>query len=494
MSTVYQPMKKFLCLFLILTTTVVFGQKKRELPNIVLVFMDDLGYGDLGVTGALDYHTPVLNKMANSGIRFTNFLVPQAVCSASRSALLTGNYPNRMGISGAFMPNTGVGLHQQEITLAEMLKSKGYATQIIGKWHLGNEPEFLPTTQGFDAYYGIPYSNDMWPVGFDGLPAKADSYVAKYPVLPLLSIKSGQVIPDTVMKINNLEDQSKLTENYTNQAVSFIKTNRNKPFFLYLAHSMTHVPIAASKKFRGTSEQGLFGDVMHEIDDSMGQILQTLKDNGISDNTIVIFTSDNGPWLNFGNHNGSSGGFREGKGASWEGGQRVPCIISWPGKIKEGRINNYLTSSMDIFATIADLTNYSDNPQKIDGISFLAQINDPKAPESRTSMYYYYNQNDLEAVRYKNWKLVLPHKSRSYEGILPGNDGFGGQYKELEVKSMELYDLRRDPSERYNIIDQNPEIVEKLLEIADEARRDLGDNLTKSEGNNRRPLGRINKK
>lgn len=484
-----------LSLFLIFSVLLntAFAQKNESKPNIILVFMDDLGYGDLGVTGALGYQTATLDNMANTGIRFTNFLVPQAVCSASRSALLTGNYPNRMGISGAFMPKTGVGLNPDEVTMAEMLKSKGYATQIIGKWHLGSEPEFLPTKQGFDSYYGIPYSNDMWPVGFDGKPAKPDNYVAKYPVLPLLKIKEGQNIPDTVMKINNLEDQALLTEAYTKEAIDFIKNNKKKPFFLYLAHSMTHVPIAASKKFRGTSEQGLFGDVMHEIDDSMRQILEALKANGLSDNSIVIFTSDNGPWLNFGNHNGSSGGFREGKGASWEGGQRVPCIVYWPSKIKEGRINNNLTSSMDIFATIAEITNYSENPNQIDGISFLSQINDPKAEASRKSMYYYYNQNDLEAVRFENWKLVFPHKSRSYEGVLPGNDGFGGNYNELQVKTMELYDLRRDPGERYNVIEQNPEILEKLLEIADEARKDLGDNLTKSEGQNRRPLGRINK-
>ncbi|MCT1529383.1 sulfatase [Sphingobacterium daejeonense] len=486
-------MNRFLTtiLFLLAFSSISLGQGKEAQPNIILVFMDDLGYGDLGVTGALDYHTPVLDRMANNGIRFTNFLVPQAVCSASRAALLTGTYPNRMGISGAFMPNAGVGLAPEEESLAEMLKSKGYATQIIGKWHLGNEPEFLPTKQGFDAYYGIPYSNDMWPVGFDGKPAKADSYVAKYPVLPLLQIKVGEARPDTIMKINNLEDQAVLTEKYTRQAVDFIKNNRKKPFFLYLAHSMTHVPIAASKKFRGTSEQGLFGDVMQEIDDSMGQILKSLKDNGIADNTIVIFTSDNGPWLNFGNHNGSSGGFREGKGASWEGGQRVPCIISWPNKIKEGRINNNLTSSMDIYATIAELSNFKGQKNQIDGISFLDQISDSKAPAHRQSMYYYYNKNDLEAVRYKNWKLVFPHKSRSYEGILPDNDGFGGKYNEHEIKEMELYDLRRDPSERYNVIEQNPEILKVLLGIAEEARNDLGDNLTKSEGKNRRPLGRI---
>src|SRR5690606_29831142 len=225
---------------------------------------------------------------------------------------------------------------------------------------LGSEPEFLLTKPGFDSYYGVTYPNDMWPVGFDGKLSKPDSYVSKYPVLSLLGLISVQNLQDTVLKISMLEDQELLTEIYTEKAVDFINANKSKPFFLYLAHSMTHVPIAASKKFRGTSEQGLFGDVMHEIDDSMEQILHALKSNGLSDNTIVIFTSDNGPWLNFGNHNGSSGGFREGKGASWEGGQRVPCIIYWPDKIKEGRINNNLTSSMDIFATVAELIDFKD--------------------------------------------------------------------------------------------------------------------------------------
>lgn len=487
-------MKRFLTciIFTISCISSLFAQKaKPQLPNIIVIFMDDMGYGDLGVTGALDYETPVLDAMANKGIRFTNFLVPQAVCSASRSALLTGNYPNRMGIQGAYGPNVKKGLASEEITLADMLKSKGYATQMIGKWHLGNEPQFLPTKQGFDHYLGLPYSNDMWPVEFDGSPSKPGSQYSRYPVLPLLKIANGQEIPDTIRKIKTLEDQATLTSTYTHAAVDFIQAHKKKPFFLYLAHSMTHVPIAASERFRGSSKQGLFGDVMHEVDWSMQEILKTLKQNKIEDNTLIVFTSDNGPWLNFGNHNGSSAGFREGKGAGWEGGVRVPCILYWPKQIKQGRINNHLSSSMDIFASIAELVGYDQHPHKIDGISFLSTIYNAKAGPHRDRMYYYYNRNDLEAVRLDNWKLVFPHQYRSYEEVMPADNGFAGKYNSKRTTELELYDLRRDPGERYNVITMYPEIKEKLLQIAEEAREDLGDDLTKRAGKNRRPVGQL---
>ena len=485
-------MKKLLLLLPLLTLAATsLAQVKKSTPNVILIFMDDMGYGDLGVTGALQYHTPVLDALANNGLRFTDFTVPQAVCSASRSALLTGNYPNRMGIQGAYMPNAGLGLAPEEYTLAELMQDQGYTTQMIGKWHLGNEPQFLPTNQGFSAYFGLPYSNDMWPVEFDGTPAKKDSPYAKYPALPLLRIKAGQVVPDTVQIIETLDDQAALTGLYTDKAVDFIRENRKSPFFLYLAHSMTHVPIAASETFKGQSEQGVFGDVMMEVDHAIGRIISELKKHNLEENTLVIFTSDNGPWLNFGNHNGSSGGFREGKGASWEGGVRVPCIISWPAKIHEPTVNNNLVSSMDIFATIAEILGNPKTPHTIDGISFLNQLGDPLAVADRKSLYYYYNRNDLEAVRFENWKLVFPHTYRSYEDVLPGNDGFPGKYNHKQVEAMELYDLRRDPAERYNVIQQHPQVLEKLLEIADEARNDLGDNLQKQEGKNRRPVGRI---
>jgi arylsulfatase len=283
--------------------SVGFSQNKEQTPNIVLVLMDDLGYGDLSCYGALDIRTPNIDQIALDGIRFTNYLTPQAVCSASRAALLTGCYANRVGMAGALGPRSETGLAHSEVTIAEMMKQKNYATAIIGKWHLGDNKAFLPLSQGFDEYLGIPYSNDMWPMDYDGSPAKPENYKSKHPILPL--IKDN----DKIAEIKTLEDQSTLTGIYTDAAISFIKRNKNKPFFLYLAHSMPHVPINASKKFRGTSKQGLFGDVIQEIDDGIGRIMETLKSNGLDKNTIVIFTSDNGPWLNYGNHAGNPGGF-----------------------------------------------------------------------------------------------------------------------------------------------------------------------------------------
>jgi arylsulfatase len=288
--------------------------------------MDDLGYGDIGANGATNYQTPNIDKMATEGIRFTNFLAAQAVCSASRAALLTGCYPNRIGFSGALAPTSTIGINANETTLAEVLKEKGYKTAIYGKWHLGHQKQFLPLQHGFDEYFGLPYSNDMWPVDYDGSPAPEGHFKKKaYPTLPL--IQNNERIED----ITTLEQQGMLTSRYTEKAVDFIKRNKNNPFFLYLPHSMPHVPINASPRFRGKSQQGLYGDVIMEIDWSIGEVLKALKANGLDKNTLVIVTSDNGPWLNYGNHAGSSGGYREGKGTSYEGGQRVPCVMRWKG-------------------------------------------------------------------------------------------------------------------------------------------------------------------
>ena len=470
-----------------------FAQQKPAKPNVVIVFMDDMGYGDLESYGATGYSTPNLNRLAMNGTRFTNFHTPQATCTASRAALLTGTYPNRMNMYGAFSPNLGVGLNPNEVTIAEMLKTVGYSTAMIGKWHLGNEPEFLPTTQGFDEYLGLPYSNDMWPVDYDGTPVpETDRRYKLYPTLPLLQLARGKTVPDTVMKIQTLDDQAKLTTLYTEKAVSYIKAHKQEPFFLYLAHSMTHVPIAVSSKFKGKSEQGLFGDVMMEIDWSVQQIVKTLEEEGIAENTLVIFTADNGPWLNFGNHNGSTAGLREGKGTSWEGGTAVPAIMSWPTVIPKGRVNNKLSSTMDILPTLAEITGAELPDHKIDGVSILSLL-EGKDTQPRTTLYYYYNRNDLEAVRKGRWKLVFPHNYRSYEGVLPGNDGYPGPYAKGVQDSLALYDLRRDVGERYNVIEQNPAVVSELLELAEEARRDLGDDLTGREGENRRPIGTLQK-
>lgn len=485
-------MRIYFLFFLLLSFNLVFGQKKAatKKPNVIIIFMDDMGYGDLEDYGAIGYKTPNLTKLAETGERFTNFCVPQATCTASRAALLTGCYPNRIGMYGAFSPNAGIGLNVKETTIAEILKSVGYKTQMVGKWHLGNEPGFLPTTQGFDDYLGLPYSNDMWPVDYDGSPAKPNSPKSRWPKLPLLHITAGKHIPDTVMILRNLSDQAKLTTLYTEKAVDFIRKNKKSPFFLYLAHSMTHVPLAVSSKFKGKSEQGLFGDVMMEIDWSVQQIMQTINKEGLAKNTLVIFTADNGPWLNFGNNSGSTGGLREGKGTSWEGGTREPCIMSWPGVIPKGIINNKLISTIDILPTLAAITGAKLPEHQIDGINMLNVLKGEDV-NPRKTFYYYYNHNDLEAVRIGYWKLVLPHKFRSYEHVLPGNNGFPGPYAAGHIDSLALYNLRNDPGERYNLIDQNPDLVAKLQALAEQARADLGDDLTKRIGANRRAAGTL---
>jgi arylsulfatase len=473
-----------------------FAQQKlaQQKPNVVIIFMDDMGYGDIEENGAVGYKTPNITSLANNGQRFTNFHTPQATCTASRAALLTGTYPNRMNVYGAFAPNEGIGLNLKETTIAEMLKSSGYATAMVGKWHLGNEPEFLPTKQGFDEYLGIPYSNDMWPVDYDGKQLPPTHPRARiYPTLPLLQIKAGQHVPDTAMKVLTLDDQAKLTTIYTDKAVSFIKENKQHPFFLYMAHSMPHVPIAASSKFKNKSEQGLFGDVMMEIDWSVQQIVKALEQEGLTKNTLIIFTSDNGPWLNFGNHNGNTGGLREGKGTSWEGGTKVPCIISWPNVIPKGMIVNKLASTIDVFPTLAAITGASLPKHKIDGVNLWPLLQgDDVTP--RTKFNYYYNKNDLEAVRIGEWKLVFPHSYRSYENVMPGNNGYPGPYRTGSLDDLALYDLRRDPGERYNVIELYPKIVEELQAYAGEVKEDLGDNLTGKLGANRRPIGELKKK
>jgi arylsulfatase len=464
---------------------------KQSTPNIVLILMDDMGYGDIGRTGANQYETPNLNRLAAQGMQFTWYYCPQAVCSASRAGLLTGCYPNRIGISGALMPWATVGINPEETTIAEMLKTKGYHTGIIGKWHLGHHREFLPLQNGFDEYYGLPYSNDMWPVDFDGVPMRlkdTTSSKMKYPDLPLIE---GN---DKVGEVNTLGDQDKLTAEYTRRAVMFIQAHKKEPFFLYLPHSMVHIPLGVSDKFRGKSRQGLYGDVMMEVDWSIGEVLKTLSENGLEKNTLVIFTSDNGPWLNFGNHAGTTGGLREGKGTSWEGGQRVPCIMRWPGVIPPGEICNQLASSIDILPTLADITGAKLPSLKIDGISILPLLLGEKSAAPRHEFLYYYEQNSLEAVQRDFWKLVLPHKSRTYREMKPGVGGWPGPTGTETISEPQLYDLRRDPGEWYDVSKYYPDKVRELEALAAETRKDLGDNLTGFPGANRRKSGSVDKK
>ncbi|MGX7685628.1 sulfatase family protein [Flectobacillus roseus] len=477
--------KKLLNLCLLGFMTFGFVSPKPQTPNIVLIFMDDLGYGDIGANGATNYQTPNIDKMATEGIRFTNFLAAQAVCSASRAALLTGCYPNRIGFSGALAPTSTIGINANETTLAEVLKEKGYKTAIYGKWHLGHQKQFLPLQHGFDEYFGLPYSNDMWPVDYDGSPAPEGHFKKKaYPTLPL--IQNNEKIED----ITTLEQQGMLTSRYTEKAVDFIKRNKNNPFFLYLPHSMPHVPINASPRFKGKSQQGLYGDVIMEIDWSIGEVLKALKANGLDKNTLVIVTSDNGPWLNYGNHAGSSGGYREGKGTSYEGGQRVPCVMRWKGTMPEGLVCNKLSSTIDLLPTIAKFCQAKLPSNKIDGLDISELLKGNLSAEPRKSFYYYYRKNSLEAVRKGHWKLVLAHNGRTYEGFQPGNDGYPGQVNESSPVPMALYDLRRDPGERYDVQKTYPKIVEELLQLAEEAREDLGDDITQKTGKNNREAGK----
>jgi arylsulfatase len=436
--------------------------------------------------GSINYETPHINKLAQEGILFTNFYSVQAVCSASRAALLTGSYSNRIGINGALMPYSTVGLNTNEITIAELLKEKGYATSIFGKWHLGFQEKFLPLNHGFDTFLGLPYSNDMWPVDFDGNQISDTSNWRKksYPQLPL--IEDFKKIDE----IRTLEDQAKLTTLYTEKSVEFIHNNKDNPFFLYLPHSMPHVPIAVSNKFKGKSSQGLYGDLMMEIDWSVGEIVKALRENNLEENTLVIFTSDNGPWLNFGNHAGSTGGLREGKGTSFEGGQRVPTIMKWPKVISAGSISNKIAATIDVLPTIANIVS-SDLPKhKIDGVDISPILEGKIDSNPRDHLYYYYGKNNLEAVRKDNWKLVFPHESRSYKNVLPKNDGHPGPYTKFTTEYA-LYNLRRDPGEEYNVRELYPKIVKELENLAEIARNDLGDNLNKRIGSNIREPGRI---
>jgi arylsulfatase A-like enzyme len=459
---------------------------KQTGPNIVIIFMDDMGYGDPECYGGGPYHTPNINALAAQGMRFTNFYAAQAVCSASRSAMLTGCYPTRIGISGALDERSKIALNPDEQTIAEILKPAGYKTAAIGKWHLGSIPQYMPLQQGFDEFFGLPYSNDMWPVAYDGKPwADTSNRRAKYPVLPLYE-------GEKVFKlVKTLSDQDQLTTQYTERAVNFITENKNRPFLLYLAHSMVHVPLGASPKFKGKSGAGLFGDVMEEVDWSVGEVMKALKKNGIDENTLVIFTSDNGPWLTFGNHAGNTGGFREGKGTAWEGGVKVPCIMRWPGKIKPGTVSNNLATNMDVLPTLTSICKTKQPDKKIDGVILTDIMMGKPNANPRTEFVYYYDRNSLKAIRTDKWKLVFPCVSQTYgKPATIGGDGFPGKYGTDSVK-LALYNLLNDPGEDRDVKDLYPEIVKQLTAIADKYRKEIGDGLTNQVGTEVRPAAKL---
>ena len=473
-------MKTLLHFFLLIASVIYAGGAERP-PNVIVIFCDDLGYADIGPFGAKAYATPHLDRMAKEGRRFTNFHVSQAVCSASRTALLTGCYNNRVGIHGALGPGARIGIHADEMTMAEVFKQKGYATGMAGKWHLGHHPQFLPTRHGFDEYYGLPYSNDMWP-------HHPEAKKGSYPTLPL--IEGEKVIDADVTPA----DQPALTTDYTARAVKFIEKNKDRPFFFYLAHSMPHVPLFVSDKFKGKSGAGLFGDVIQEIDWSVGQVLDTLKKHKLDDNTLVIFTSDNGPWLSYGNHAGSAGPLREGKGTAWEGGTRVPCLMRWPGKFPANTSSDAMLMTIDLLPTFAKLIGAKLPAHKIDGLDVWPLITGAAGAKNPHDAYWsYYAQNELQAVFSGDgrWKLQLPHTYRTLAGRAGGKDGAPARYENVKIEQPQLYNLQEDIGEKTDVAAANPAIVERLLKSAETARAELGDSLTQRKGAGAREPGRL---
>lgn len=420
------------------------GQTTRPPTNIIIILADDLGYGDLQGYGAT-FETPNLLQLQREGMRFTSFY-SQPQCSPSRAALLTGCYPQRVGIPWVVGPEGPswtadkffIGLHPEEETLPELLKRKEYVTACFGKWHLGHHPQHLPTRHGFDEYAGIPYSNDM-------IPGKNSAW----PDLPFFE-------NEKVTGVN--PDQQFLTRQFTERATAFIDRNKDNPFFLYVAHPMPHVPIFASPRFYGKSGKGLYADVIQELDNSVGAIVDAVKRNKLQQQTLIIFTSDNGPWLQKGNHAGSSGGLREGKATTFEGGVRVPMIAWWPNTIPGGTETDAITGLIDLLPTVTEITGAPQPQNTIDGKSILKILLNPESPSPR-DIHYFYQIHELQAVRRGNWKLHLPH---AYEHVVePGKDGVPGKIS-YPLLELSLFDLDADPGESRNLAHLHPDIVEAL--------------------------------
>jgi arylsulfatase A len=393
-----------------------------DTPNIVFILCDDLGYGDLECYGS-KIHTPNLNRLASEGIRFSDFCSADPVCSPSRAALLTGRYPTRVGVPRVLFPQDKDGLNLDEITLANVLKDRGYKTACVGKWHLGRPHEYMPTSRGFDEYLGIPYSNDM---------------------TPRVLIHNTEVVEEPA----NLET---LTQRYTQYATDFIRRSQPHPFFLYLPHTFPHIPLAASPRFRGQSAQGLYGDVIQELDWSVGEIVRTLRETGVEKNTLVMFSSDNGPW-----YQGSPGKLRGRKDSTYEGGVREPFIARWPGRIPAGRLSNALASMTDVFPTVAKLCHAKLPTKPLDGLDIwpllAGQVNSIERPP-----LLYFNLWNLQCARWNRWKLhVARYNTAPYVPAPPGG------VKNYVLPHPELYDLSADPDESYDVAPQHPDVVEKI--------------------------------
>ncbi len=424
-------------------------------PNIVLIFADDMGYGDLGCYGGKNL-TPNLDRLALEGMRFTDFYVAQAVCSASRAALLTGCYPNRIGINGALGPASMNAIHPDEQTMAELLKSQGYATAIYGKWHLGHREPSLPAHHGFDDYFGLPYSNDMGP---------QHPTPRAFPDLPLI---------DGTAVITKNPDQRKLTGWSTQKSVNFIKANRERPFFLYVPYSMPHVPLHVSEAYERGTGRGLYADVLAEVDASVGSILKAIDDESLREQTIVIFMSDNGPWLTYGDHAGTTGGLREGKGTTFEGGVKVPCLVRWPSVVAPGSVCREPAMTIDWLPTLARAAGMESMPN-VDGRDLTPLLHsDPGASRSDPLLFYW--NGELQAVRSGRWKLHFAHDHVTLAGP-PGSGGRPGKTRTGHTEDA-LYDLVDDPAETRDRAAENPVVVAELKEMAKSARLDLGDTAT----------------
>jgi arylsulfatase A len=419
-------------------------------PNIVVVFCDDLGYGDLGCFGHPTIQTPNLDRMAAEGIKLTQFYSAAPVCTPSRAALMTGRLPIRSGMCSdkrrVLFPDSGGGIPETEITLAEALRERGYATGCVGKWHLGHLPQFLPTANGFDSYFGIPYSNDMDRIA--EAPKGREAFwkpESRYWNVPLMRNEELLERP---------ADQTTITRRYTEEAVRFIEGHRDGPFFLYMPHSMPHVPLFRSGDFAETSRRGLYGDVIEEIDWSVGQILDTLRQLELADNTIVWFTSDNGPWLTFKDHGGSAGLLKDGKGTTWEGGMREPTLVWWPGRIPAGRVSAELGTTMDIYATSIALAGGGlPEDRVVDGVDLSASLLEGAA--SPREQVQYYRGTRLMALRQGPWKAHFMTQ-----------ESYTGNNELVTHDPPVLYNLEVDPGEQWDVASEHPEVVEALVQAA----------------------------
>lgn len=459
-------------------------------PNVVLIVADDLGYGDIGCYGATDITTPQIDRLAKRGTRLTQFNVAQPVCTASRAALMSGCYPNRLGMSGALNHTSKVGIHLDEKLLPELFHEAGYATAIYGKWHLGHQPPFLPTRRGFDEFQGLPYSNDNGPLHpvIRGIP-------------PLPFYRNEEVIETD-------PNQSQFTRRFTEAAIDFIGKHRKRPFFVYLPHVMPHVPIFASDKFKGTSQRGLYGDVVQELDASIGELMAKLDEWKLAENTLVLFLSDNGPFLSYGTHAGNAGPFREGKLTTFEGGVRVPFIAVWDGKIPAGAVCEELVTGLDVLPTLVKVCGLKSPEKKIDGEDLSRLLWEPQSASGRGE-FAYFSGTELHAVRRGRWKLHFPHDYLTVDGA-PGTHGKPANYANMKPRAIEesgirgiasrhgyrveslplsLFDLQTDPGERTNVAAAHPEIVRELAARGENLRADLGDSLLKRTGSGVRPVG-----